>query len=115
MNIFSLAAAAASVCCLSAFAGEGSLKSGIDKSNFDPSMKPQDDLFRHVNGKWLNEANIPSDRPAQGAFFELRDLSEERTKAIIEEAAKKKAMPMRRRSPTSMRRSWTKPRPRNSA
>jgi putative endopeptidase len=89
MNIHSLAAVAASICCLAAFAGEGSLKSGVNKSNFDPSVKPQDDLFRHVNGKWLSEASIPSDRPATGAFFELRDLSEERTKAIIEEAAKK--------------------------
>jgi len=87
MFMKTIAAVAASMYCFSAFAGD--LQSGVNRANFDPAVKPQDDLFRHVNGKWLSEANIPSDRPAQGAFFELRDLSEERTKAIIEEAAKK--------------------------
>src|SRR6476661_6333433 len=73
-----------------AVAAEPGLKSGIDKSNFDPDVRPQDDLFRHVNGKWLKEAKIPADRPADGAFFGLRDLSEQRVHAIIEDAAKVK-------------------------
>src|SRR5262245_7702600 len=83
-----LAAGAASLFLFASQAAGGDLKSGIDPSNFDPTVKPQDDLFRHVNGKWLAEAQIPSDRPAHGAFYELRDLSEIRVKAIIEEAAK---------------------------
>jgi putative endopeptidase len=75
---------------LTAFAAEPTLKSGVDKNNFDPSIRAQDDLYRNVNGKWLAEAKIPSDRPADGAFFELRDRSEARVKSIIEEAAKTK-------------------------
>jgi putative endopeptidase len=75
---------------LAAFAAEpgSALKSGIDKGNFDSAVRPQDDLFLSVNGKWLKESKIPGDRPADGAFFELRDLSEKRVKGIIEDAAK---------------------------
>src|SRR5450432_4272301 len=72
------------------FAAEPVLKSGVNKSNFDPTVRPQDDLFRNVNGRWLQEVKIPSDRPADGAFFELRDRSEKQVRAIIEETAKVK-------------------------
>ena len=27
--------------------------SGILTSELDPAVRPQDDLFRHVNGKWI--------------------------------------------------------------
>lgn len=90
MNPRILAAAAAFASLPAAFAAEPTLKSGIDKSNFDPEVRPQDDLFRHVNGKWIKEAKIPADRPADGAFFGLRDLSEKRVRAIIEDAGKNK-------------------------
>jgi putative endopeptidase len=73
-----------------AFGEEPALKSGIDKSNFDSAIRPQDDLYRNVNGKWLSEATIPSDRPAAGAFMDLRDQSEKQVRAIVEEAAKTK-------------------------
>jgi putative endopeptidase len=97
MNSRLLAALAAFVALPAAFAAEPGLKSGIDKTNFDPDVRPQDDLFRHVNGKWLKEAKIPSDRPADGAFFGLRDLSEKRVREIIEDAAKHKDDPDARR------------------
>ena len=65
------------------------LNSGIDKAFVDPKVRPQDDLFRHVNGKWLAEALIPADRPLDGAFYKLRDKSEADLRAIIEESAAK--------------------------
>jgi putative endopeptidase len=71
-------------------AAEPDRKTGIDKSNVESTVRPQDDLFWHVNGKWLEGAKIPSDRPADGSFFELRDLSDKRVRAIIEETAKNK-------------------------
>ncbi|MEY3094781.1 MAG: Neutral endopeptidase, partial [Actinomycetota bacterium] len=43
-------------------------KSGIFKGNFNSQIRPQDDLYRHVNGGWLDSAEIPSDRAADGAF-----------------------------------------------
>ena len=75
---------------LTTFAAEPTRKSGIDKSNFDPEVRPQDDLYRSVNGTWLKDATIPADRPADGAFFELRDRSDKQVRAIIEDAAKTK-------------------------
>lgn len=83
-----LAAAAALTGLLAAFAAEPARKSGIDKSHVDPAVRAQDDLFRHVNGKWLQEAKIPADRPVDGAFYDLRELSQKRVKAIIENASK---------------------------
>lgn len=63
------------------------LRSGLDRSWTDPSVRIQDDLFGHVNGRWLRDAAIPADRSSDGAFMRLRDLSEERVRAIIEECA----------------------------
>jgi len=63
------------------------MKSGIDTSSFDPDVRPQDDLFRHVNGRWLATAEIPADRASEGAFRRLVDRSEEALHAIITEAA----------------------------
>jgi putative endopeptidase len=90
MNSRVLAAVAAFALLPAAFAAEPTLKSGIDKGNFEPEVRPQDDLFRYVNGKWLKEAKIPADRPADGAFFGLRDRSESQVRAIIEDAAQVK-------------------------
>ena len=53
----------------------------------DPEVRPQDDLFGHVNGTWFATAEIPADRSAWGPFVELSDLSERRVRAIIEDAA----------------------------
>jgi len=72
------------------FAQEPALKSGIDRSNFDSGVRPQDDLYRSINGKWLKESTIPSDRPSSGAFMDLRDRSEKQVLSIIEDAAKTK-------------------------
>ena len=43
-------------------AQQAPLKSGLDPSQFDKSVRPQDDLFRYVNGGWLAKTEIPADR-----------------------------------------------------
>ncbi|GIW89244.1 MAG: putative zinc metalloprotease [Isosphaeraceae bacterium] len=63
----------------------GDLKSGINPSFFDTTVRPQDDFYRYVNGGWLKTAEIPPDRPADGAFYKLRDEAEENLRRIIEE------------------------------
>lgn len=63
------------------------MKSGIDLDHRDPLTRPQDDLFEHVNGKWLTEHVIPADRALDGAFRKLFDEAEENVRAIIENAA----------------------------
>ncbi|MDD7465429.1 MAG: peptidase M13 [Actinomycetaceae bacterium] len=50
-------------------------------------VRPQDDFYRFVNGAWINSTDIPSDQSSTGAFTELRNESERRVRAIIEELA----------------------------
>ena len=63
--------------------------SGIDLSTIDHTVRPQDDLYQHVNGAWLKATDIPDDRPLEGTFTALRDGSEIAVREIIEEAATK--------------------------
>lgn len=66
-------------------------RSGIDLSALDPAVRPQDDLFRHVNGRWLAEHQIPEDRAVDGAFRALVDQAEHDVRAIITEAGEQVA------------------------
>ena len=61
--------------------------SGLDLGNFDPGVRPQDDLFRAVNGRWLARAPMPPDRVTNGTFLELADKTESDLRAIIEGVA----------------------------
>jgi putative endopeptidase len=42
----------------------------------DDNVRPQDDLFGHVNGRWLETAEVPSDLPMTGGFIDLRQQAE---------------------------------------
>jgi putative endopeptidase len=61
--------------------------SGLDLQWRDESIRPQDDLFGHVNGKWLQGYEIPDDRAQDGAFRKLIDQAEIDVRTIVEEAA----------------------------
>ncbi|MGA1718755.1 MAG: peptidase M13, partial [Aquiluna sp.] len=67
------------------------MKPGLEKAAFKESVRPQDDLFRHVNGKWLDETEIPEDKAIHGSFYMLADDSELAVKEILEEASKNPA------------------------
>src|SRR3954454_2177399 len=60
--------------------------SGIDLAELDEAVRPQDDLFRHVNGKWIDRTEIPSDKARYGSFYLLAEQAEEAVRVIIEEA-----------------------------
>jgi putative endopeptidase len=51
--------------------------------DFDPSVRIQDDLYRHVNGGWLARTEIPADKPMTGSFIGLRDRAEAAVRDII--------------------------------
>ncbi|MBL7487943.1 peptidase M13 [Frankia sp. AgB1.9] len=53
----------------------------------DLDVRPQDDLFGHVNGRWLVEAEIPSDRSSWGPFVQLADAAEQQVRDIITDLA----------------------------
>jgi putative endopeptidase len=63
------------------------LPSGIPVDELDPGVRPQDDLFRHVNGRWLERTEIPADRARDGAFRVLAEHAENAVREIVEEAA----------------------------
>ena len=63
------------------------IRSGIDLSYVDADARPQDDLFGHVNGRWLAEYAIPADRATDGAFRYLFDRAEEQVRDLITEAS----------------------------
>jgi hypothetical protein len=45
-------------------------------ASFDRAVRPQDDLFRHVNGSWLAKTEIPADKASYGAFDILFDKAQ---------------------------------------
>ena len=59
--------------------------SGLDLPGFDPHVRVQDDLFRAVNGCWLEATMIPSDKSRFGSFVQLSDLTDTRLRAIVDE------------------------------
>ena len=61
---------------------------GVDLTGMDTGVKPGDDFYRFVNGKWQDRTEIPADRPSWGGFGVLRDLSDQRTRSLIEELAR---------------------------
>jgi putative endopeptidase len=60
-------------------------RTGLDLEWVDAGIRPQDDLFGHVNGRWLSTYEIPEDRSQDGAFRVLRDRSEAHVREIVEE------------------------------
>ncbi|MFV0495869.1 M13 family metallopeptidase [Mycobacterium sp.] len=69
------------------------IRSGIDLSHVDTAARPQDDLFGHVNGRWLRDYVIPADRATDGAFRTLFDRAEEQVRDLIDEAGRSQAAP----------------------
>ena len=60
------------------------MTAGIDSSESVDAVRPQDDLYRFVNGKWLAEHEIPADKAIHGAFHALWDTAEQDVRAIVE-------------------------------
>ncbi len=62
------------------------IHSGINQSEFSPTIRAGDDFFRYVSGPWEQSHVIPDDRAADGTFYTLRDEAEKHTREIIEAA-----------------------------
>ncbi|MGO4956279.1 M13 family metallopeptidase [Luteococcus sp. Sow4_B9] len=59
----------------------------LDASALDPATRPQDDLFRHVNGSWLTRTPIDADKASASAFQTVREQSRQAVREIVEELA----------------------------
>ena len=53
----------------------------------DQSIRPQDDLFGHVNGVWLESVEMPPDLPSVGGFIDLVLESEAQVAELLRAAS----------------------------
>jgi len=72
---------------MTATEAQAGLTSGIALENMDTNVRPGDDFFSYVNGKWIAETEIPADKASYGGFAILADEAQEDVKAIIERSA----------------------------
>jgi putative endopeptidase len=61
---------------------------GLDWAGMDRSVAPGDDFYAHANGGWLRDTPLPENRSSYGMHHVLQELSTERTRLLIEDAAK---------------------------
>lgn len=61
------------------------LISGIDPASFSSVTKPCDDLFRFVNGPWIDTYRLPDDRSRYGSFDKLAEDAEHQIRDILDE------------------------------
>ena len=66
---------------------------GVDTAGMDLTVRPQDDFFRFVNGRWVDNTPIPADQSGYGTFAILRERAQEAVRAIVEEEARAQAAP----------------------
>ena len=59
---------------------------GFDMAGMDRSVQPGDDFYGFANGSWARNTPIPDDKSNYGMFTALADLSQERTREILDAA-----------------------------
>lgn len=69
------------------------LVSGIALENIDHTVRAQDDLYLHVNGKWLENTKIPADKSNYGAFSALYEESQQALRQVLDEVTVKFGLP----------------------
>ena len=50
-------------------------------------MRPQDDLYRHLNGRWLDTFPLPADKAVYAAFTAVEDRVGEQLLSIVDALA----------------------------
>ena len=61
---------------------------GIDTAQMDTSVKPGEDFYKYVNGKWVSTFKMPADKSAYGVSDALRDKSESDVRTLLEDLSK---------------------------
>ncbi|MCX6502895.1 MAG: peptidase M13 [Microbacterium sp.] len=60
--------------------------SGLALDELSTTIRPQDDLFRYVNGSWIERTEIPDDKARWGSFHVLAEQAEKHVQQIVEES-----------------------------
>ena len=61
---------------------------GFDATGMDSTVAPGENFYQYANGTWAKNTPIPADKSNYGMFTKLDDLSRDRTRGLIEDAAK---------------------------
>jgi predicted metalloendopeptidase len=85
--IASLGHAAEGAAAKNSAAKTGQLTSGIATQYIEASVRPQDDFYDYLNGKWMKTTEIPADKSSWGSFMELRENTLPQLRGIIEKVA----------------------------
>jgi putative endopeptidase len=67
-----------------AFGSAATLESGVDTQYMDRSVRPQDDLYRYLNGKWLDTFQLPADKATYGSFNTIDDATQVQLRGLID-------------------------------
>jgi len=59
---------------------------GFDTAGMDTSARPGDDFYQYADGTWAKNTAIPADKSNYGSFEVLADLSQQRTRGILDAA-----------------------------
>jgi putative endopeptidase len=60
------------------------MQSGVDMQYVDRAVRPQDDLYRYLNGQWLDKFQLPPDKGSYGSFTFVYDATQEQLRTIVE-------------------------------
>jgi putative endopeptidase len=60
------------------------LVSGLELQYFVQSVRPQDDIYEHVNGEWLASFEIPADKSDYDQFTKINDEVQQQLRDVIE-------------------------------
>ena len=63
------------------------MNSGIDPASFSAVISPAQDLFRYVNGPWIDTYRLPDDRSRYGSFDRLAENAENQIRDILQDDA----------------------------
>jgi len=69
---------------MKASAPQPALRSGVDLTYVDGSVRAQDDVYQYLNGQWLRTFQLPPDKGAVGSFTAIEDATEEQLRSIVE-------------------------------
>ena len=70
---------------LTAFGQSQSLRSGIDLTNMNNSIRPQDDFFQYACGGWMKKNPLPAAYSRYGSFDVLGEENDKRINEILKE------------------------------
>jgi len=79
-----------SVCANKTFNTQADSKppvSGVTLDNFSTTIRPQDNFYHYVNGKWLDEFDLPADKAYYGTSGILKEQIQGQIKTIINEVS----------------------------